>query len=63
MKQSRICMLGLACAAVLAPSALGATYYVRTGGNNSNSGTSAGSAWSTVAYAATIANAGDTVYV
>lgn len=63
MRQSRISLLALACAAALAPSALGTTYYVRTSGNNASSGTSPANAWATVHYASTIANAGDIVYV
>ena len=56
-------ILGVLAAAVLAPCAHGATYYVRTSGNNSNSGTSPASAWRDVSYADGIAGAGDIVYV
>ncbi|MFN8010463.1 MAG: choice-of-anchor Q domain-containing protein [Holophagaceae bacterium] len=44
----------------------GKTYYVSPAGSNSNSGLSQGSAWATLAYAASAASpvaAGDTVYV
>ncbi len=40
-----------------------ATYYVRTGGNDSASGLSSALAWKTIAKAAGVASAGDTVYV
>lgn len=39
------------------------TYYVSTTGNNSFSGTTPGKAWKTIAYAASFARAGDTVYI
>jgi hypothetical protein len=44
---------------------LAATYYVRTDGNNSNTGLAdeAGSAWLTIQYAANTVSSGDTVYV
>lgn len=38
-------------------------YFVRQTGSNSNSGTSSGSAWLTVGYAADHVTAGDTIYV
>jgi parallel beta-helix repeat protein len=40
-----------------------ATYYVTTSGNNGWAGTSEGTAWRTVTYAATRAHAGDTVNI
>ncbi len=43
--------------------ALAAGYFVRSGGSNGNSGTSADQAWATVAYAFGRVSAGDTVYV
>jgi hypothetical protein len=39
------------------------TYYVATDGSDGNDGTSAAMAWATIAYAATRAVAGDTIYV
>jgi hypothetical protein len=49
----------------LGTSAIGATYYVRTDGNDSNSGTSntSGGAWRTISKAASTVVAGDTVNV
>jgi hypothetical protein len=43
--------------------AAGTTYYVSTTGNNSNNGTSTGTAWRNVNYAAAQAQAGDTVII
>ncbi len=53
----------LAAAAFCGMPAYGATYYVATNGNNTNSGTSLASPWQTVAHAVTTMNAGDTTYV
>jgi len=46
-------------------SAQAATYYVRKDGNNANAGTSdqPSGAWRTISKAASVVNAGDTVYV
>jgi len=43
--------------------ASGGTYYVATDGSDGNDGTSAATAWATIAYAAARAVAGDTIYV
>jgi len=40
-----------------------AVYYVRPGGNDENSGTSAFNAWATITHAAEVAQAGDIVYI
>lgn len=40
-----------------------ATYYVATTGDDASDGTSPDTAWRTVTYAATVAAAGDTVYI
>jgi MYXO-CTERM domain-containing protein len=65
---SRAQQLSMVAAACLAPllgvgDADAATYYVATTGSDSNDGMTVDSAWATVTYAATIALAGDTVYI
>ena len=45
------------------PSGNGNTYYVSTGGSDSNNGLSSGAAWKTITHAAKMAKAGDIVYI
>lgn len=55
--------LYLFCSLMLAIPCFGATKYVSTSGNNSNSGNSWAQAWRTLQYAADEVNAGDSVWI
>ena len=56
-------LLLLICCFMLAIPCYGATKYVSTSGNNSNSGNSWAQAWRTLQYAADQVNAGDSVWI
>jgi parallel beta-helix repeat protein len=62
MNFTRFSFLAVVLLALAAPGRA-ATYYVRVTGNDSWGGTTAGTAWKTIAKAADVASAGDTVYV
>ena len=63
MQPRQTCFWLLAAALCLPVDAFATDYFVRKTGNNGNAGTSAGTAWLTIDYAADSMSAGDTVYV